>query len=163
MNIFSKFLLFGLLISFLISCTQSSVCLTPQIIAMRGGFYQKDTTTSFKDTILENAMIFFGNDTLYYQNVRNSSKFSFPLSQTEDKSTFYFFADSTNLNSNSLDTITLFHQRNLHFISVACGYQTHFTIDSIHYSQFSIDTAFIENATVSNEANNEHIKVVVKN
>jgi hypothetical protein len=62
------FLIFGA------ACTNKSVCLEPQTVALRGGFYyaNSDTSISLKDSFLTNANIYFGQENLYFNNIKKS-------------------------------------------------------------------------------------------
>jgi hypothetical protein len=142
-------------------CTRDNICLTPTLINMRGGFYRADTSNTLRDSLQENAFILFGG-TLYIQVLKKSANLAFPLSQKSDSVTFYFVADSSNIIPGKIDTISLFYQRELQFISAACGFQTLYKINQVNYSQQVIDSIAIATSEVNTDLNTEHIKIILK-
>ena len=159
---FQTFLSIIILSVFISSCTQSNFCLEPQTLALKGGFYTKDTANKNVDTSLSNANLRFGNNNQFFTNYKNSSKFSFPISQVQDTVPIIFQSDSTNLSENLIDTFKLIYSRELHFISVACGYQTYYTLRNTITTNHIIDSVLIAVPSVTNETNKEHIKIVLK-
>ena len=147
--------------SFVSSCSQNSICLEPQALSMRGGFYTKDTANNNQDTLLTNANLRFGVGYSFYQQLKNSSKFSFPLSQDNDTIEAIFQSDSSSVAANSIDTMQLIYRRELHFISVACGYQTQFTLQTAFSTNHIIDSVLIAIPDISNDIK-EHLKIIVK-
>ncbi len=146
---------------FMSSCSQNSVCLEPQALAMRGGFYTKDTANNNQDTLLVNANLRFGSGYSFYENLKNISKFSFPLSQAQDTVVAIFQSDSTSVAANTIDTFQLIYSRELHFISVACGYQTKFSLQNALTTNHVIDSVLIAIPDISNDSK-EHLKIIVK-
>ncbi len=55
------------------------------------------------------------------------------------------------------DTITIFYQASLHFISNACGYTYYYHIDSVTGTRNVLDSVFILNDAVTNEASTRHV------
>lgn len=152
-----------LYLSVLISCNQSATCYEPQNIAMRGGLFQYDTDNKLIDTLMNNALIIFGDSTIYYQPIKQNSNFSFPLSQFNNSVSFVFQADSASMASDNFDTIQLAYDRELTFISTACGYQHHFTLKTVNYTQHLIDSVIISTASITNDINKQHLQIVLKN
>lgn len=144
------------------SCVQNSVCLEPQTISMRGGFYYNDTSNKHVDTALVNANMFFGDSLNYFYKVKKLSKFSFPLSQINDHVQLIFQSDSASVASNTIDTIELYYTRDLTFISVACGYRTNYNLDSAITTRNVIDSVLIGTPKITNEVNKEHLQIVLK-
>lgn len=163
LNVSLQAILFVLLTLFNFSCRQSSTCYEPTYIAMRGGFYYSDSEGDLQDTLLENGNIIFGETNTYYQNIKDGSKFSFPLSQIKDSIFFIFQADSNSTSIDNFDTIHLTYTRELKFISIACGYQHFFNLQSVIFSKHNIDTVIFSTVSVTNDINKEHIQLVVKN
>jgi hypothetical protein len=155
------FLLFSL---FGAACTNKSVCLEPQTVALRGGFYysNSDSTISLKDSFVVNANIYFGQGNSYFNNLKNASKFSVTLSTISDSSLIIFQSDSSNFMAETFDTIRAYHENELNFISVACGYQFYHQINKITYTKHSIDTIYLNNTRVNNDVNKEHLKIVLR-
>lgn len=55
------------------------------------------------------------------------------------------------------DTITIYYKPSLHFISNACGYTYYYRIDSVNGTRNVLDSVFILNDAVTNEASTRHI------
>lgn len=146
----------------LISCSQNEICLEPQALNLRAGFYRTDTALSLKDTQLTNALIRFGNTNTYALQLKQSSKFALPLAQNNDTTTLIFQSDSSSVLPASIDTITLVYTRKPTFISTACGYRTFFTLQQLFSTRHVIDTVKINQSEVSNEANKEHLQLVIQ-
>ncbi len=144
------------------SCKQNNTCTQPQTLALRGGFYIADTANTFRDTVLVNANLFFGSSSQYMQSIKKARKFSFPLAQNEDSITVFFQSDSLTNSPNTIDTFSIYYTKELHFISVACGYQNYFTITHTACTKHVLDTMITTTALVNNDVNKEHIKIVLK-
>lgn len=154
-------ILLGVALFLLDGCSQNSICLEPQALALHGGFYYKDTANKNKDTLLVNANIRFGTNYAYFTNLKKISKFSLPLSPSLDTIPIIFQSDSTSSDPNTVDTFQLIYTRNLHFISAACGYQTEFVLQKTITTQHVIDSVLISTAKI-NASYNEHLKILVK-
>jgi hypothetical protein len=128
---------------------------------MRGGFYVKDTANNNQDTSLVNANLRFGSTFGYFSNLKKSSKFAFPLSQTQDTVALIFQSDSSSTAANTIDTFQLIYSRELRFISVACGYQTQFTLQKALTTNHVIDSVLIAIPDITNDSK-EHLKIIVK-
>ncbi len=145
------------------ACSQSNTCLTPKTVALRAGFYYHPSDSTSKDSSVINANIFFGNQTLLYKsNLKNTNSFSIPLSQLEDSITLFYQADSLVSSPLLIDTIQLRYSRKLHFISTACGYETYYTIQKLSTTQQVVDSVIVSQAEVTNDVNQQHIRIVLK-
>jgi hypothetical protein len=144
------------------SCNKSSTCLTPKVVALRGGFYYRDTVNTFKDSVQVNANLYFGTSLNYFINIKNTSKYFLSLAQNADSVTLYFQSDSTSTEPETIDSLLLHYTREPHFISTACGYETFFNITNISYSTNIIDTIIINQSAVNNDVNKENLKIVIK-
>lgn len=169
MNQISKRVLFyckQILILFLLwtlhSCTKSTICLTPKVVALRGGFYYEDSLNVYKDSVQTNANLYFGSGLNYRLNVKQNSKFSFSLAQNIDSVMIYFQSDSTTFDPETIDSISVNYAREPHFISTACGYETYFSIQKINYSTNIIDTVIVSTPDINNDVNKEHFKIVIR-
>lgn len=151
-----------ILLCMLHACSKDTTCLTPKVVALRGGFYYEDSVNVFKDTVQGNANLFFGSNLSYYLNVKKSSKFLLSLAQNKDSVTIYFQSDSASTEPETIDSFSVVYTREPHFISTACGYETFFSIQNIRYSTNVIDTLIVSHSAVNNDVNKEHIKIVIK-
>ncbi len=147
---------------FLSACSKSSICLTPKVVALRGGFYFRDTSITLKDTSLVNANLYFGASNNYIQNLKQRKQFNLPLAQNTDSVMIYFQSDSTSTAPETIDSIKIIYTREPHFISTACGYETFFTISNINYTNNVIDTIIVKGKAVNNDVNKENLQVVIK-
>ncbi len=162
----SKYLKFfilslGILVVF-DACNQKNLCVEPQLVGVRGGFYQRDTANTLKDTLLKNANIIFGNNLTYFQNIKKFNKFKFPLSQQVDSALVIFQSDSLQVAPNTIDSLLFMYQRDLNFISSSCGYETIFNLYQVKYTTNVIDTVMIQQQEVTSNANFEHVKIVIQ-
>lgn len=162
MRLFLTLFIACLTLTFWQSCKQEEICLIPQNLSSRFGFYVKDTANTFKDSVLTNAGIIFLADSLYRIVVNKSSKFAMNLSTVSDSTRFIFQSDTSTTNPSTLDTLVLHYNRQLKFISTACGFQYEFNLQKINYTKQLIDSVFILTNLVSNDLNQEHIKIVLK-
>lgn len=153
---FSSLLLFN-------ACTKNTTCLTPKIVNLKSGFYYKNSENTIKDTLLNNANIIFGKQNQFFINFKSANKFALPLAQNKDTVTLLFQPDSSNFDIQTIDSIHIYYERNLHYISVACGYETYFTLKKIETTHVQIDTVLLQKALVDNDVNNEHLKIILKN
>lgn len=106
-NIFKKVILFGGLFFIinswvLSSCTKTNTCLTPKVVSLKGGFYQRNDTT-YSDYLLNNANIYFGQNLHYFLNLKQTSKFRLTLSRNTNQSLLLFQVDSTDYSHDGLD------------------------------------------------------------
>ncbi|MFO7843248.1 MAG: DUF6452 family protein [Bacteroidales bacterium] len=88
------------------------------------------------------------SDSIFYKNKGYNNSIWLMLSPAKDTSTFIF---TSNLVEGS-DTLTFFYQRDFNLLSVECGFVTHYTIDSILYTQNYIDSlTLIHNSITTND------------
>lgn len=161
-RLFISTALLGVMLFGFAACTTKNLCIEPTLVTMRGGFYRNDTSGVFKDSLVKNVNMVFGENLNYYQNIKKYNKFNFPLSQGTDSVLTIFQSDSANVNESTVDSIYWHYTRNLAFISTACGYQTNFTLSSVNYTRHVLDSIVINNTAVSSDANVEHVKLILK-
>ncbi len=153
-------LLTGLLLH-LISCTDEEVCLIPNTTQLKITTKVKQENL-WKDSLLTNARLYFGNTPMYQYSIRNSQYSSLLLNPQEDITRFYFQADSSDFSPTGIDTCTLQYTRQLKFISKACGYYTEFTIQNLSYTTHTIDSIWITNPLVNQNINTNHLQLALK-
>lgn len=117
----------------------------------KGGPNQRDTISrAFFDTTLFNSRI-----TL----IDVETPIIFPSSNTG--SIYPLLNPDTNVQRYSIqfdstiarfDTFTLFYKTNLHFISNACGYTFFYNLDSVRHTSNVIDSMWIRDFVVGNDA-----------
>ncbi len=146
------------------ACTPANTCLTPRTVAFRAGFYRALTDTSLTDSVLGNANILVSNGASFTGiNLKQSDAFALSLPQTADSVLLYFQSDSASVEPETIDTISLRYTRQLHFISVACGYETYFTLQSVQTTHQVIDSVLLNRAEVNGDVNQQHVRIVLKN
>lgn len=145
------------------ACNKNTTCLTPKIVNLRSGFYYMNNENTIKDTLLNNSNIIFGKQNQFFINLKSANKFALPLAQNIDSVTLLFQPDSNNFDIQTIDSIHIHYERDLHYISVACGYETYFTIKKIETTHIQLDTVLIQKSLVDNDVNNEHLKIILKN
>jgi hypothetical protein len=144
------------------SCSRQNSCLEPQTVVMRGAFFSRDSSNTAIDSIQTNANIYFGDSLRYVTQIKNISRFSVPLSPLADSVTLIFQSDSTLLDPSTIDTISLSYTRELKFMSVACGYQMNYLLQSANTTHQVIDSVFINTADVTNDINKQHLRIFLK-
>jgi len=146
------------------ACTPTNTCLTPRTVALRAGFYKSVNDTSLVDSAVINANMLVSNGSSFSGiNLKQSSAFSLQLPQTADSLQLYFQSDSASVAPETIDTISLYFTRQLHFMSVACGYESYFTLQNVQTTHQVIDSLILRTAEVNGDVNQQHLRIVLKN
>ena len=157
--------IFGFVSLLWFSCKQERpVCFEPLAAPLRVGFYQTiETDTGFvvADSALPNALIFALDTPRVLVNASEpGTEFWLYLSPSRDSTRFMVLADSMQITDpEQYDTVTFYHETQLQFVSVACGYTNFFRLKDLRSTRHNIDSASILNAEVTNAANTQHVKV----
>jgi hypothetical protein len=144
------------------SCTKEErdPCLQPRSTVLRAHAYRHaDTGKAVMDTLLPNPLLIplTGQSTQYvFGGVKRISTFTLSLSNIADSSVWIIRPDSAFLLE---DTFTIYYQRQLRFLSNSCGYTNYYNLDSIHFTRHALDSARINHADVTTDANVEHLKL----
>ncbi len=151
------------------SCnTERDPCLQPQNVFMRMQFLRKaaDTGTAFVDTLLPYMLLNPLDHAVPYMSsgVGNVSAFNIRLNPDADSSRWYLQTDSTAMHRR--DTITFYYERELYFISNACGYTYYYRLNEVKTAPriladtvHSIDSVVITQREVNNEAGKTHLNI----
>lgn len=118
--------------------------------------YAVDTSTVPTDTVLPYAhFVSLGVPVRNSQYTAGSSIFAISLSPFADSCKWGIIADSTKLVAGIelLDTLTFHYQRQLNFLSNACGYTYFYTLDTVNTTNHNIDSVIITNTGVTLNAN----------
>ena len=91
-------------------------------------------------------------DSVLYDWNRNVNAIRLPLSPHMDNSSFVIMLNEFT------DTVQLFYQRQLYFVSEECGFSMNFIIDSIYSTYHKIDSISIIQPSVQ-AINEEHIRI----
>ena len=169
----------------LLACNQErQPCLTPTTASFNIEFIHltTDTSTAAVDTSLPSAAFVplspIGNKYIYFYP--QQATFTLSLSAETDSCKWAFVPDSANRSlqpdgtlsqwmslmfQDSLisqaDTLTFFYQRNLTFLSNACGYTYFYTLDSAHSTSHNVDSVKISNTSVTNNVNTTQLKIYI--
>jgi hypothetical protein len=118
-----------------------------------------DTSRVFVDTALPAAVLIPVTRRAAVDSFPQQSVLTISLSSDTTFCQWLFKPDTT---TKTFDTISFYYQRNLQFLSNACGFAYFYTLDSVHTTHFSyqnynvvysIDSAHITNASVTNDVN----------
>lgn len=151
------------LCSMLVSCTQErQPCLTPKTASLNLTcvHYLTDTSTTTRDTSLPRAV--FGAmtgavvKTVYYTG--SSANFTISLSPVTDSCSWLVTTDSL---LHPFDTLSFHYERNLQFLSNACGYAYFYTLNSVKTTHNNIDSVLILNPSVTNDVNTKQLKIFI--
>jgi hypothetical protein len=147
-----------------LSCTQTrQPCLTPKTAGLNVECVHlvTDTSTVPVDTVLQAAVFIALTDSAKVEVIDSLYNSLFTLSLSPVASSCKYMIATDTLSSSLYDTLTFFYQRNLQFLSNACGYTYFYYLDSVHTSHFNIDSVIIANASVTNNVNTEHVKIYI--
>ncbi|MBS1643694.1 MAG: hypothetical protein JST36_01525 [Bacteroidetes bacterium] len=165
MKIKPGFWILFLLLSGITGCTKDvrDPCLQPQTTAVLVHCVRHfDTSATLIDTALPNPVLHplsSQPQQFYYGGVKRLVNFRLSLSNATDSSRWILRPDSANAMQ---DTLSFYYQRQLHFLSNACGYTYFYHLDSIQSTRNAIDSIRLEAADVTNDANVEHLKIIFK-
>ena len=154
--------LYLLIIVILVSCThERQACLTPKIASFKIECVHEptDTSTIPIDTALPNAVFgCFTSNGLVSSIYSQQSIFTLSLSSVSDTCKWLFTTDSL---KHSFDTLVFYYQRQLQFLSNACGYAYFYSMDSMHTTHNNIDSEFIITKSVTNDVKPTHIHIYI--
>jgi hypothetical protein len=144
------------------SCTKDDrdPCLQPRTTVVRAHAYRHaDTGKAILDTLLPNIQLRpqTGQAIQYaFGGLKRISSFTLSLSNLADSSVWIIRPDSATALE---DTFTIYYQRQLRFLSNSCGYTNFYNLDSLHYTRHALDSARINKADVTSDANVIHVKL----
>jgi hypothetical protein len=147
-----------------VACTQTrNPCLVPKIATfnIETVHLVKPADTSFTDTALPAAVF------IPLAKVDSNVGTIFPLQSIftislSPDTNFCRWAFTTDSFRNEFDTLSFYYQRDLQFISNACGFTYFYTLDSVHTTHNNIDSLFITNTSVTNNVNTKHLRIYIK-
>jgi hypothetical protein len=118
-----------------------------------------DTSTVPVDTTLVGAyfcpVTLTGTDTVKFPQ---SATFTISLASNANSCIWLFTTDSLH---SRFDTLEFFYQRQLQFLSNACGFAYFYNLDSFHTSHYNIDSAHILANSVTNNVNTTQFKIYI--
>jgi len=146
------------------ACTQTKLpCLTPTIAGLNIECVHLtiDTSLLTADTALPAAIFIAITDSGKKEVIDSLYNSLFTITLSPKDTICRWMVATDTLRSSLFDTLTFTYQRNLTFLSNACGFTYFYTLDSVHTSHFNIDSAVISNASVTNDVNTEHVKLYI--
>lgn len=149
------------------ACTQErQECFTPKVAILNTECMHRtsDTSTVYVDTALPQSVLVALTDsgTQYFIYRNQTAFFTLSLSSISDSCKWGFTTDTTL--SSGFDTLTFYYQRQLQFISNACGYAYFYQLSSIRVSPGAIpmiDTVVITDNAVTNNVNTRHVQIYI--
>lgn len=145
-RILGYFIPFLFIAGVIISCNEEEVC-DQKVRSMLYATFKKVKDGEEIDTTLNNLSLRgLGMDSLIYNNVNNLNQIELSLNPEDHTSTFIITLDSI------YDTIHLFYQHELIFVSYPCGFTTYYTIDSAKYTTNKIDSLILTNPIIDPES-----------
>ena len=148
------------------SCTQErQPCLTPKIASLNIRFvhFTSDTATAnfnnAQDTGLPHAQFvaMTGSGLEGRQYTVPTAFFTISLSPVADSCQWMVRADT--VSTRPYDTMTFYYQRQVTFLSNACGFTNFYSLDSVHTTHSSIDSVILTNRSVTNDVNTRQLKI----
>jgi hypothetical protein len=152
---------FSLLVLVGSSCTQERLpCLTPKTVTMKVKTVRWVNSSLTTDTVLQTSLwgAVTETGTRGYAYAGRSS-YALTLSPVSDSSVWLFAPDTTT--GTPIDTLTFRYERVLTFLSNACGYTYYFNLVSATNTTYNIDSVRILNASITNNANTNHLQIYV--
>ncbi len=138
-----------------VSCQEAEVCEEATAIALRIGIYKAEAEEETRLGV--DSLTIYGigrEDSLIYHRANGVSLIELPMNPHRHESGYVFdFGGQP-------DTLWLTTQKEMHFISVACGFSLFYNITDInhtlnHLQQVSINQSFVTNAF------DEHLKIFI--
>lgn len=168
-NLFTVIIAVFISLLFTSSCsTERDPCLTPTTVYVRTGAYRvADTGTAIIDTFMVNPIVGTVDTHLvaYLAGPGINKLYNvITLKPTQDSCSWFIQPDS--LYPQRRDTFTFYYQRQLKFISNACGYAYYYSLDrvksTVHAfadSIHGIDSVVIANGNINGNGNIENLKI----
>ncbi len=142
-----------------VSCTQErNPCLEPTRYFLKlKTLKPADTGSAGVDSSLPGAIIGLVDTNVLFVDSVSANTFSGTLSSIADSVRWFIWPEKSNPANG--DTITLYYERKLNFLSTACGYNYVYALTNIATTNNSIDSARIETAEVNSKTDALHVKV----
>jgi hypothetical protein len=162
-NRYVLFLFLGLLATLLTgSCTQErQPCLVPKTASLNIEcvHFATDSATTPVDTLLPMAIFGAATNSGFHGFIYTPNS-SFILSLAPDSGVCQWLMTTDSFYVVP-DTLTFFYQKQLKFISNACGYTDFFSLDSVHSTHNSIDSIIILNRSVTNDPKVKQLNIYI--
>lgn len=150
----------------LAACTQErQPCLTPKIASLNMRFVHFTADTAInnfnnaQDSALPRAQFIAmtGSGLEGKQYIAPTAYITLSLSPVADSCQWMVRADT--VSTRPFDTMTFYYQRQLTFLSNACGFTNFYGIDSVKTTHSGIDSVIITSRSVTNDVNTKQLKI----
>ena len=149
------------LIVCLYACTQErQPCLTPKTASLKIKTVRKINDTLTIDTATP-APLLVAVTSSAKQGYLYTSRSSFTLSLSPVADTALWLFQPDTVANTLIDTIVFRYERQLQFISNACGYVNYYELLSVGNTTHTIDSVKITNTSVTSDASKNHLQVYI--
>ena len=144
------------------SCSKEArdPCLQPRTTVLRARtIHRADTGTATPDTLLPNPQLrplTFDTVQYVFGGIKRIANFTFSLSNVSDSSRWVLRPDSAVALE---DTLTFYYQRQLHFLSNACGYTNFYNLDSVKTTRHAMDSVQVMRPDITTDVNVENLRI----
>lgn len=135
-------------------------CLEPRIAGLRIECkHVVDSVGTLGDTLLINPLIFpiDAQANYIFGGIKRISQFNVTLSEVSDSCRWILRTDSAVAIQ---DTLSFYYQRQLHFISNACGYSYNYQLNRVTTTRHSIDSSVVLKAEVTTNASGNNLRLI---
>lgn len=160
-NILGGFVCFMGALLMLYSCSSSSLCLVPNTTTLHVAL-SRWNGTAYVDSFMAQGRVFFGPQGSTMGTWKNTTRFTLPMAPQYDSIQILIQADTLDILPEHQEFVDVYYQRNLRFVSGACGYFTEYTLDSVRYTGYILDTVQILEKKVTTDINPTHLRFVLK-
>lgn len=137
---------------------QRDPCLQPTTAYLRARTLLPATGATRSDSLLPSARWIAIDAQAVLLFPPRTSLFRLTLNPNADSTRFILQPDSASL---SVDTVILFYDRSLQFLSNACGYTYFYAIRNVTHTQYNIDSVRINNDEVNGNVNTpDHVQIL---
>lgn len=135
------------------SCESEESCEQSTVSALNAGFYSIQDSIP-ESTTVDNFTIYGigSEDSLIYDQASSVGSFILPLSPSCDTTGFVFTLGA------ATDTVTFLYSRELHMLSMECGFVTYYYIERIDNTSNTIDSISVVNKKVTT-GDDENIQI----
>ena len=135
------------------SCESEKICEVSTVSTLNAGFYS--VPDSIPEAISVDNLTVYGigrEDSLIYDQANSVGSFILPFSQSVDETGFVLSLGT------ETDTITFLYSRELHLLSIECGFTTYYYIERIDNTSNVIDSVRVVNEKVTT-GDDENIQI----
>lgn len=143
------------------SCNNNKVCLIPDTTSLHIQL-SRWNGTAFVDTFMAQGRVFHGPQGNIMSTWQNTTRFALPMPPGFDSLRFLIQADTLDIIPEHQEVVTVYFNRKLRFVSGSCGYFTEYTLNTVQYTGYILDTVYISTPQVTTDVNPTHLRFVLK-